>query len=134
MSRKRWSLIRDIQSPTNSMWKEANVAQRTVVQLTDDLDGSELQPGDGETVTFSLAGQAYEIDLSKKNAAKMRHDMGRYIDAARKVSRSGRVQRRVQTDVDPKAVRAWAESQGIEVNSRGRIPAHIVQQFQDAGN
>ncbi len=116
------------------MWKEANVAQRTVVQLTDDLDGSELQPGDGETVTFSLAGQAYEIDLSKKNAAKMRHDMGRYIDAARKVSRSGRVQRRVQTDVDPKAVRAWAESQGIEVNSRGRIPAHIVQQFHDAGN
>ena len=37
------------------------------VSLIDDLDGSE---GD-ETVTYSLGDQEYEIDLSKKNAAKL---------------------------------------------------------------
>ena len=35
-------------------------------------------------------------------------------------------------DYDPKAVRAWAESQGIEVSQRGRVPAELVAKFQEA--
>ena len=40
------------------------MARRTVVMLTDDLDGSEAT----ETVRFGLDGRDYEVDLSKKNA------------------------------------------------------------------
>jgi hypothetical protein len=31
-----------------------------------------------------------------------------------------------------KAVRAWAESQGIEVSQRGRVPADLIAKFQEA--
>ena len=44
------------------------MAQKTIVQLIDDLDQG---PAD-ETVSFALDGAAYEIDLSAANAAKMR--------------------------------------------------------------
>ncbi|HLS49779.1 MAG TPA: histone-like nucleoid-structuring protein Lsr2, partial [Actinomycetaceae bacterium] len=35
---------------------------------------------------------------------------------------------------DAKAVRKWAEANGIEVSARGRIPASILEQYQAAGN
>ncbi len=34
----------------------------------------------------------------------------------------------------PAAVRVWAAGQGIEVNTRGRIKADVVEQFRAAGN
>ena len=43
------------------------MARRTVVMLTDDLDGSDAT----ETVRFGLDGRDYEVDLSKKNAKSL---------------------------------------------------------------
>jgi hypothetical protein len=116
------------------------VAQHTQVIYTDDLDGSEAS----ETVTFTLDGKQYELDLNEKNAAKFRQVFDRYIGAARKVGsstgrRAGRTTAAVRTttstsDVDPKAVRAWAASNGIELSTRGRIPGHVVEQYRSAGN
>ena len=37
-------------------------------------------------------------------------------------------------DFEPKDVRQWAEANGIDVNSRGRIPAEIVERYRSAGN
>jgi len=42
------------------------MAQKTLILLQDDLDGSEA----AETVSFGLDGKSYEIDLSEKNAQK----------------------------------------------------------------
>ncbi len=55
------------------------MAQTIIVQLVDDIDGS---PAD-ETVSFSLDAKAYEIELSKKNAASLRRALIPYIDKAR---------------------------------------------------
>jgi hypothetical protein len=44
------------------------MAQETIVRLLDDIDG---KPAD-ETVSFSLDGITYEIDLRAKNADKLR--------------------------------------------------------------
>ena len=44
------------------------MAQRVQVILEDDIDGGSA----AETVSFSIDGSSYEIDLSKKNAAKLR--------------------------------------------------------------
>ena len=44
------------------------MARRTVVEHTDDLDGSAAT----ETVAFGLDGVDYEIDLSARNAARLR--------------------------------------------------------------
>jgi hypothetical protein len=113
------------------------MAQRTVVLLTDDLDGSEAE----ETVRFDLDGTQYEIDLNKKNAKALRDNLARYVQHARRAGSSGRGRGRgrpsgrqdgSQRAADPKEVRAWAQSQGIEVSQRGRVPANLVAQFQEA--
>ena len=44
------------------------MAQKTIVSLIDDLDGTEAD----ETVRFGLDSVQYEIDLSEKNATTLR--------------------------------------------------------------
>ena len=109
------------------------MAQKVVVELSDDLDGSQAD----ETITFALDGRSYEIDLSTKNAGKLREALAPYTDAGRKQggARRGAKRAAVARDSDrpdPSAVRAWAESQGIEVAARGRVPAEVVEKFQAA--
>jgi hypothetical protein len=116
------------------------VAQRTIVQLTDDLDGKSIPDGKGGTVRFGLDRQDYEIDLSDKNAKAMREALRPYLEAARRSAgtrgrgprRSSRSANGQSRDYDPKTVRAWAEAQGIEVSQRGRVPADLIARFQEA--
>jgi hypothetical protein len=117
------------------------MAQRTVIELTDDLDGKPIPDGKGETIRFSLDQQEYEIDLAAKNAKALREALDRYVSAARRTSsRSAGGRGRSSRgraggsgrDYDPKAVRAWAEAQGMEVSQRGRVPADLVAKFQAA--
>lgn len=114
------------------------MARRIVHQLVDDLDGSELEIGDGETVLFSLDGIAYEIDLSDRNATALRELLAPYAQAARTISRSasnaagstrgrGRGLRQ-----DFSAVRAWAKDNGFEVSERGRVPATVLEAYEAA--
>lgn len=60
------------------------MAQQTIVQYVDDLDGSVGE--DIETVSFGLDGASYEIDLSQDNAERLREHLAEFIDSA---SRTG---------------------------------------------
>jgi hypothetical protein len=96
--------------------------------MTDDIDGGQA----AETVSFRIDGTSYEIDLSKKNAAALRRMFTPYIDHARKAprgARAGRLARNRQRSPD---VRAWAKSRRIQVSERGRIPASVVAQYEQA--
>ena len=104
------------------------MAQKVQILLTDDLDGSKAQT----TVRFGLDGNDYEIDLSQQNESALREALASYIGAARKVSRSGKPFRKVATGPDPKAVRAWAESNNIDCPPRGRIPRAVIEKFEAA--
>jgi len=53
------------------------------VMLIDDLGGSE----GAETITYTVDGQQYEIDLSKKNAERFPSMLKEFIDASRPVER-----------------------------------------------
>ena len=46
------------------------MARRTIVQLEDDIDGTKAD----ETVTLGFDGATYELDLSDKNAQKLRDE------------------------------------------------------------
>jgi hypothetical protein len=96
------------------------MATRTIVQLTDDLDGKPAT----ETVRFSLDGRDYEIDLSEKNARALRKDLQPWTTAAYRTprSRTGSTSR-LETGVDSTAVRAWAASNGIELSPAAGSPA-----------
>jgi hypothetical protein len=82
------------------------MANRTIVLLEDDVDGSKAD----ETIEFGIDGTTYAIDLSDSNAKKLRGALDGYITKARKVSGKRSTSRKPSSAVDLKAVRAWAAS------------------------
>lgn len=117
------------------------MARRTIESLVDDIDGSEAH----ETVEFSYRGKSYVLDLNQKNASEFDDALAPYIAAAEKAgsvhsARSSRgrgapiprPRSSGKSDIDPRAVRSWAESQGITVSPRGRIKSDILEQYKAA--
>ena len=107
------------------------MARKVIEELVDDIDGQEAS----QTVKFSYRGTDYEVDLSERNAAKMDKALARYVDVARKVraTRSTRTGARSNGGgPNPKDIREWAKSEGIEVSDRGRVPADVTRQYQAA--
>jgi hypothetical protein len=108
------------------------------VMLIDDLDGSE----GAETITYSVGGQEYEIDLSEENAERFRSMLKEFIDVSREVEqppvltlapvRTSRRQSSGGGRDDIPQIRAWAESQGLDVSARGRIKKEIIDAYDEA--
>jgi nucleoid-associated protein Lsr2 len=109
------------------------VSQRVQVQLIDDLDGTDIASGKGETLTFALDGFTYEIDLTNKNAGTLRKALSPYVDAGRRIrtSRGAKV-RRTQVGPDATTLREWARANGYEVSDRGRVPNEVREAFDAA--
>lgn len=110
------------------------MAKKVTVTLVDDFDG---QATADETVEFGLDGVTYEIDLSAKNATKLRNDMKQWVEAGRRVGgrRRGRSAGRGRGAIDREqsaAIREWARRNGHNVSTRGRIPADIIDAFHAA--
>jgi hypothetical protein len=115
------------------------MAKQVITVLTDDLDGTDAD----RTVEFGLDGVTYTIDLSDKNAGKLRKALEPFIAAGHRVgrgpagSRGGPRTRTVaisgrSSRDQNQAIRAWASRNGYEVSERGRIPASVVAAFQEA--
>lgn len=111
----------------------AQVVTRTFV---DDIDGSVAE----RTFTFSVDGDAYEIDLSSANIEEFHSAVGGFVESARKVktSKVGRP-RGVSSAAGARssrehltAVREWARKNGHNVSDRGRISAEVLQAFEQA--
>ena len=106
------------------------MTQKVRVFLVDDLDGTEAT----ETVTFSLDGASYEIDLSSNNADKLRKELTRYVEHARKANaptrrRGERIGSRRERSAQ---IREWARARGLQVDDRDRIPAAVIQEYEGA--
>jgi len=109
------------------------MAQRVQVILEDDYDGSEAD----ETITFGLEGVEYEIDLSSTNAEGLREALAPWVAHARRIGG-----RRRRTPAKAAAsngassatsdIRAWAQAQGYEVSSRGRVSSEIREAYEQA--
>jgi hypothetical protein len=105
------------------------MVQKRVVELIDDLDGSQAN----QTLTFSLDGVDYEIDLNEDNASNLRSSLAEFTDVARRTGGRKRTTTEVKSSgVSSKDVRAWALSEGLTVNSRGRIQASVVDAYLSA--
>lgn len=108
------------------------MVQKYVVELLDDIDGTEAT----DTITFALDGVSYAIDLSDSNAEQLRDAFNPYVSAARKVDAGSRSAKPRATKSGSKqdlsAVRDWANANGHQVSTRGRIPATIVEAYEAA--
>ena len=109
------------------------MARKTQVILIDDIDGTEIAEGGGETISFAYRGVQYQIDLNAKNAAKMDKALEAYISNAERVGG-----RRQSTGTSPgrsselAKVRAWANEQGLKVSARGRIAQDVMDAYNAA--
>lgn len=112
------------------------MAQRVQIVLEDDLDGGTAV----ETVTFGLDGVSYEIDLSDKNADKLRDELATWIGHARRAGGRRSTGRRAPASAgsassrrsDLAAVRAWARSNGHQVSDRGRVSVAVQEAYDKA--
>lgn len=110
------------------------MAQKVLVQFVDDLDGT--SSADVTTVHFGVDGVSYEIDLNSVNAERLRKIYADYVAAARRTggrlkpgSRSGG---NVTRSGEAGQIREWALENGYELSGRGRIPAHVIEAYQEA--
>lgn len=110
------------------------MAQRTEVLLLDDLEGSRGEEVHAkETITYSVGGQWYQIDLSTENAELFSDALAPWIRVSRKIPAPGtpaRKHRSAASRARSAEIRAWAKSRGHEVSERGRIPASVVAEFE----
>lgn len=108
------------------------MAREVQIKLVDDLDGGTA----AETVSFGLDGASYEIDLSKRNASKLRGALEPYLAGGRKVTpaRRGRGRGRAARAGGPSAaeIRDWARENGWQVSDRGRVPAEVREAYDTA--
>src|SRR3954452_25281684 len=100
-----------------AIWSDGGMAKQIVTLLTDDLDGSDAD----RTVEFGIDGVNYTIDLSDKNAGKLRKALDPYLENAVRVGRgtgAGRVVSRsaaapVRSSREHnQAIRDWAKKNG----------------------
>ena len=109
------------------------MAQRVQIILEDDFDGTEAD----ETVLFGLDGAEYEVDLSSDNAQGLRDAIAPWVAVARKTG--GRRKRGAPAAKSSSVasgntsdIRAWAQDQGYEVSTRGRVSGEIRDAYDKA--
>jgi hypothetical protein len=103
----------------------------------DDLDGSTESV---RTVTYTIEGQDYEIDLSEGNIQRFHEALQPFVAKSRKGQRQAASTRRGgdgrrrsgSTRDDIAQIRAWAEANGHQVSARGRIKKEIIDAYDQA--
>lgn len=107
------------------------MAQRVNIEVTSDLSGK----GDADTVTFGWQGATYEIDLTEAEAEKFADTLSKYLAVARKVTAARQPRKgsnRANGGPSPRAIREWANANGMQVPERGRIPADVRDAYRQA--
>jgi Lsr2 len=104
------------------------MAKTVIVKLIDDIDGGDAD----ETIVFSLDGRSYEIDVSTRNAGRLREALKPFIERAR--TRGGPAARSAPAETmysqlrdDEKArFRAWANMATARRISDERVKGWIA--------
>lgn len=107
------------------------MARVTITQYICDLTGQPVEEDEHVAIEFTVNGTTYTLDTDKGGAAKFDKAVKPFVDVARTVKAPRRPRRSGNAERTRK-IREWALSQGIGVADRGRIPATIVERYEDA--
>jgi hypothetical protein len=111
------------------------MAQKVQVLLLCDLEEGNAEAE--ETLQFALGNTSYEIDVCAQHAQQIRTSLQPFMAHARKSgSAPAGVRRRRERPASNReqsaSIRSWAKDRGIQVNERGRIPASVVKEYEQA--
>lgn len=141
LDRVRSTSASQIPRLTFGSWRQAAtthivnaMASRVITQLVSDLSGEDIGEGQGETIQFAYRGTNYTIDLTADEAAAFDAALSSYIANATQQGRARSTRKAAGRSAsgDAKAIREWAQAQGIDVPARGRIPAELREQYEAA--
>ncbi len=116
------------------------MAQRILTVLTCDLHDKDVDAV--ESVSFSVQGTSYEMDLCEAHLKKFNDSLATFTAGARSGGHSARGTRRTRrgsrrrtapttsNGSETRVIREWALSNGHAVSAKGRIPAHIVEEYR----
>lgn len=125
------------------------MAKKVKTWLTDDVEAAAGKDVEADqTVIFGLDGKNYEIDLSAKNATKLRTEMEQWVPHARPIGSMTNRKRTTDTarsrssssndqlagmDAEQKrAMREWARNNGWpNLKDRGRLPVDAIEAFHN---
>jgi hypothetical protein len=113
------------------------MATVTTTALIDDLDGTTTDVG---TVSFTIDGYHYLIDLTGANKEKLYAALEPFMVAGRQTREANSKPKAVRNGRQPArtdpaqlaAVRAWAAQNGHAVKPRGRVPGKVMAAYEAA--
>lgn len=116
--------------------------RKVVTTYLDDLDGEPIPDGQVQELSFTVGRTLYRLDLRPANVEAFHEALAPFTRVAHRASRIdhraliGRADKgRNETPTDPaqrQAIRAWAAAQGLDVPTRGRISAKLIDAYQQA--
>ena len=107
--------------------------QRTTVTVICDLPEGHTGEPDANTVTFSLDGKTYEMDLCPPHERALRAGLEPFVELARKTTIGlPKPKRSMASRRRSGRIRDWARRNGIDIEDRGRLPAQIVEKYEAA--
>ncbi|KQO81976.1 MULTISPECIES: Lsr2 family protein [unclassified Frigoribacterium] len=115
------------------------MAQKTFIQLVDDIDGTPIADGEGRTVTFAIDGASYEIDLTDAHVAELVYALEPFTSGGRRTGRRTSAPAARAGSPRPKSdpaelqrIREWARENGHDVSDRGRVSGAIREAYDAA--
>lgn len=110
------------------------MAQKVQVLLLCDLEDGNTEAE--ETIQFGLGNASYEIDVCGQHAQEIRAKLEPFVAHARKAGTAAGGRRRRDRSASNREqsadIRSWAKDRGIQVSERGRIPASVVKEYEQA--
>jgi hypothetical protein len=110
------------------------MAQKVQVLLLCDLEDGNAEAQ--ETIQFGVGNTSYEIDVCATHAEQIRTTLEPFVTHARKAGAAAGGRRRRDRGASSReqsaSIRSWAKGRGIQVNERGRIPASVVKEYEQA--
>ena len=117
------------------------MARKVITMVTCDLCAKSGKESEAEeNIDVVVDGKAYAADVCAKHYQDMLGKITAVTDVMIQVKKPGRKAGDARppagspatSNVESRAVRKWAESNGIDVPSRGRIPNAVLAQFLEA--
>jgi hypothetical protein len=97
-----------------------------VVQVLSDVSGE----AGASTVTYSVNGQSYSIDLTEVEAKAFHEMLAPYIAVSAIGKRRG--PRLRSTPEETAKIRTWAKKNGHTLTPAGRVPSEVRQAYAEA--
>lgn len=85
------------------------------------------------TISFTVDGTAFEIDLCASHENDLRGIFGTYISCGRKAAGARPPDHDVRQRERAAEIRRWARKRGIMVSGQGRLPVKVMELYATTG-